>query len=448
MTRPAALAFDGLCVAVVTLLMLWPALYNGYVLLYPDSAVYVALSFAPQEYVPRGLAYPLLMYGLDWGYSLWLLIAVQAVMVAWVLHETMAVFARRRQAAWLLALGMALAVLTGLPWTIDQVMPDFFAGLVVLCILLSVLFGDRLSSVRCSVLLLIAAIGVACHTSHAPFAVGLLIFCAAVLKWQRLPLRRLTPALAATAAGIALTVLINLIVTDQAYFSRGGEQFLFSRMVGDGIVADYLREVCPRPDLSLCALKDPLPDDHNDYLWNKQEAFLALGAWQPTPELRDIIVDSLKRMPLRHAIAAVVDTVGQLLTLDLGDSLTQHGPRSTRIMEVAFPRDALDYHDARQQTGRLRPTITLLNQVQRPIQFAAMAILFALAGWMAWRGRKPTAGFCLLVLAALVLNAFICGVFSGFNNRYQSRVAWLALTGVMLVGIGYSRTGRLSDLQR
>ena len=31
----------------------------------------------------------------------------------------------------------------------------------------------------------------------------------------------------------------------------------------------------------------------------------------------------------------------------------------------------------------------------------------------------------LLVLAALLLNAAICGVLSGPNDRYQARVAWL-----------------------
>ncbi len=436
MTAPRfAVLLDLAAIGVVGAVLLWPAAYNGYPLIYPDSALYIALSFAPQEYVPRGLSYPLLIHGLHLGYSLWLVILTQALVAAWVLHETVAVFAQRWRPLWLLALGAALAILTGLPWTVDQVMPDFFAGLLALAIILPVLFPERLSAPRRFLLLALVVIAVAVHTSHAPLAIGTLLVAAAVLYWLGLPQRRLLAPLAATIGGIALVVAINLIVAGQAYYGRGGEQFAFGRLIDDGIVADYLNEVCPSADLSLCDMKDRLPQTHNDYLWFEREAFLALGGWDAKPELRRIVWDSIRRMPLRHLTAAANDTARQLVGFRLGDSLFRQSAPAALIIETAFPNEAVAFHDSLQQQNALAPTFELLDRFEWPVQLVALAALPLLAGWLMGRSDKRLAGFCLLVLAALLVNASICGVFSGASHRYQNRIAWIALVAVAAVAL-------------
>jgi len=434
MTRLARIALDGCAVLAVVALLLWPALYNGYPLIYPDSSLYIALSFAPQEYVPRGLPYPLLLYGFHLGQSLWPAIAGQALIAAWVLHETVAVFFARRRALWLLALAIVLAFLTGLPWTVDQVMPDFAAGVLVLAIVLPLLFGERLSPLRRALLLAIALVGVAIHSSHAPLALGLILAAAIVLAWLRLPLRPLLPPLAATLGGVLVAIAIHFGITGHAYYARGGEQFLFGRMVGDGIVADYLNEVCPRADFKLCALRDRLPRTNNLYLWRDLEAFELMGGWDGSPELRAIMLGSIERMPLRHAAAVVVDTSRQLFTVGLGDSLQRASPETNRIVEIAFPDDALAFHAALQQQNELKPTIRLFNLFQLPLQLGALAALPLLVIWLIGPAQTRQAAFCLLVLAALLANAFICGVFSGVAPRYQNRIVWLAVATVAVVG--------------
>lgn len=426
----------GQCAAVLAVagLLLWPAIYNGYPLLYPDSALYIALSFAPQEYPPRGLTYPVLMHGLHWGVSLWLVILAQAVLASWVLHETVAVFAVRRRAVCLLGLGALLAALTGLPWTTDQVMPDFGGGPMVLALAIVTLYGDRLNAVRRLVLLAVAALGVAIHASFAPVAVAIVLLALIARRWLRLSWRDIVRPAAATVGGAALAIAVQWAITGYPYYSQGGQQFLFGRLVDDGIVADYLDIACPNQPLQLCAFKDRLPHTHNEYLWTQPAAFKAMGGWNPSPELRHIMLDSALHMPLRHLGAVVADTARQLVHIAVGESMGPPSAPASRAVEIAFPGEADQFHAARQLRDGLDPMTRQLNVVQMPVQLAALAALVMVVALRARAGQRRSAGFGALVLAALLINAFVCGVFSGATERYQNRVAWLAVVAVLATG--------------
>ena len=68
-----------------------------------------------------------------------------------------------------------------------------------------------------------------------------------------------------------------------------------------------------------------------------------------------------------------------------------------------------------------------MNGFQIPINQAAELITLVLLV-VAWRRRdRTTTGLAILVTAAILGNAFICGSLSNPHDRYQNRVVWLAL---------------------
>jgi hypothetical protein len=430
---------DAATVATVAAFMLWPAIYNGYPLLYPDSALYIALSFAPQEYVPRGLAYPLLIGALHLGQSLWPIVLAQALLTAWLLHEVVAAFVLRHRLLTLLGLGLALALLTGLPWTVDQVMPDFLAGLLALAMALLLVNGDAFSRLRQGVLAATIALAVAVHPSHLAIALVMTVAGAAGLVWWRAPLSRLALPLVGIAGGVAVAMTLNLIVAGSAYYSKGGQQFLFGRMVDDGLVADYLEQVCLRQSLRLCDLQDRLPTSHNDYLWFQTETFDTLGGWKGSAELSHVMFDSMRLMPWRHLTAALADSARQLVTLKTGESMHPASATAADIVEIGFPKEAERFHSALQQANRLRGLIDILNRVQPGIALLALVLLPIGAAWLAWQGRRRLAGLAALAVVALAANAFTCGVFSGALDRYQNRIAWLAPAILVVVAADWRR---------
>ena len=74
--------------------------------------------------------------------------------------------------------------------------------------------------------------------------------------------------------------------------------------------------------------------------------------------------------------------------------------------------------------------------VQVPLLLLASATLPILL-WIAWRRRDPDAVLFMGILTlALLGNAFVCGALSNPNDRYQSRIAWLA---IVAIAIAFSR---------
>src|SRR5258708_36721355 len=104
------------------------------------------------------------------------------------------------------------------------------------------------------------------------------------------PRRRLALPAAALLAGIGLALTSNAIIGGQFAFTPGGADFLFGRLVQDGIVGRYLDRVCPDPTLRLCAYRSELPASNDDWMWWSQSPFYKLGGWPEfTPEARPTI---------------------------------------------------------------------------------------------------------------------------------------------------------------
>ena len=79
------------------------------------------------------------------------------------------------------------------------------------------------------------------------------------------------------------------------------------------------------------------------------------------------------------------------------------------------------------------------------LSLAALGIMLAAALWM--RRRDDMLYLPAFILAALLGNAFICGVLSNPHDRYQSRLMWTASLAAMLLAIGWLRLVRMQFLQ-
>jgi hypothetical protein len=97
-------------------------------------------------------------------------------------------------------------------------------------------------------------------------------------------------------------------------------------------------------------------------------------------------------------------------------------------IEKFAPAAATGMHAARQQHGEVG--FVAINRIHQPVALAAMLLLLAtdLPGWR----REPFADLDILAgtaTAALLANAFVCGVLSNPHDRYRARlVAPLVVT--------------------
>lgn len=426
---PARLLAFALC----NVLLLAAALINGYPLLFPDSGSYMALSIVAEELPYRTLVYAALMTVLGAQWTLWGIVAFQAVCIAWLLDQTVYLLIPRQRALWLVGLTAALVLLTGLPWYVGQIMPDVFTGGLVLSAALLVAFGGRLPLWRQLVLALILAMGTAIHASHLPVTLALVCAGFVAVRLMHRPARAAVLPALALVLGVLAIPTVHYLETGRAYMHKGGEIFLFARLIEDGIVARYLNDHCPLPDTVLCAFRDQLPSTHNGYLWEDTQAFEMAGGWEQSgPESRRIMWETLRLYPGMHVETALRSFARQLVMVRTGDYLRSSFRHNAVVVEIMLPWEAVTYHRALQQRAELQ-LFDWLNWIQVPIALAACVVLAGLCLWHWRHGDRALAAFCFLLLIGIMANAFACGTLSNPQDRYQNRVVWIA---VLAVGAG------------
>ncbi len=109
-------------IAVMALVLLAPALWNGFPLIYPDTGGYLERPLLGTLEMGRSALYgAFLLAGAP--LSFWPNIAIQALIIAWLIFLVLRAHDLARPGL-ALAIVIALALTTSLPWFASQLMPD------------------------------------------------------------------------------------------------------------------------------------------------------------------------------------------------------------------------------------------------------------------------------------------------------------------------------------
>ena len=130
-----------------------------------------------------------------------------------------------------------------------MLLTDIFAGLSVLSLFILVLHGDKISTLEKSSLFAFTAFAAATHSATlggAARAVLLRLDRAALAARKRIALAGLVQGSLTIVAGAAMLLSANFALSGQLAWTPGGYGVAFGRMLQDGIVAQYLRDHCPR----------------------------------------------------------------------------------------------------------------------------------------------------------------------------------------------------------
>lgn len=420
-----------------TIVLLVPALWNGFPFMFYDSGAFIEQAVHGRFVAERSVFYAWFLKAFWPTVSLWPAIVAQAAMTVLVMAAFARGLAPRLTAGTFFALVVALSLATGLPWNAAEVLPDILAPLLVLCLYLLGFHAASLGRARKAALIAVAVFATTAHASHLGLAAGLAV-TVALLQWAT---RRVAPSAAAPrwrlpalvfGLSLGLVVAANVARTGEWFVTRAGPSFVFGRLLQDGIVQRVLDETCPQSGYRLCAYKDILPKDANDWLWGRESPFRQLGEFAGTDaESRAIVAVALKRYPLLNLKMAILNTAEQFVSIETGDGIEPLSGVPDPILERHAPRLLDDYRAARQQ-GQI--PFRWINRLQVPLGAASIA---ALAGLLAAAVRKrqwdDRAFLPVFLLLALVGNAFICGVLSNPQDRYQSRLIWAAVFAVPLL---------------
>lgn len=407
-------------VVVATFLLLLPALYNGFPLIFADTLEYVdtgksiweGLQGRPQPfYGQRSEFYSLIALPLHReGSNLWPVIVAQAAVTAHLLalcYRSLLPWNGRRFSG-LVAL---LTLLTPAGWTVAWLLPDYTAaGLILAVYLLGPARRQlgRLERVWIGVLLVFFVL---CHGANLLLAVGLCL----------LPGRKFL------LLGLGLAIGLQCWIHGRLYGNPSlfaqTPPFLLARWVGDGLVFRYLDQHPESNRFALHPYRHLLKPNSNHFLWSPESAYNQLREHHPE------IWERVREQQFSLCLAASRAYPGRQTVILLGNAWTQYVDFSADQLRLGdypeqhfsnwSPKLAKDFERSRQRLDRL--PIAGLN--------VAFYLTTLTSIWTLWRQRgqrSPLAQRLLwTVMTGTVFNAIITGCLSAPDERYQARVIWL-----------------------
>ncbi len=432
---------------VAGLLTTWPAVYNGYPLLYPDSISYLwqgapvaralFLHKLSGYYGGRSLIYSLGILPLHWNVTPWPVVLFNAAVTSFVLWLVVRSLLPARTHAAYLAVVAFLSLFTGLGWMVGWIMPDLFGPVLYLGIYLLVFAPETLSRAERIAVAVIIWWSAAAHVTHLLVAGGLCVLLLCLRAARHQLVRRRLRAVGAVAAMLLAAAGSHLALHAYLYGkpSLTGQHppFVMARMIADGPGRWYLQRRCPELHAVICAYSSRLPDNVGDFLWS------ADGIWQRSSpaeqermrsEERAIVLGTLLAYPGAELTASAGNFWRQLYTFELSDY--DPNPWVATMVESALRGARPKYLRSRQAQQTLPDDFFTVVQDCTVVASLGVIVFWALLR----RRRTPERLVALSAIIGFVVfaNAAVTGVLSNVEARYQARVIWLVpfLAGVLV----------------
>lgn len=363
----------------------------------------------------RAVAYSLAAYILRApDPAMWLLAAAQALAAGFLSAVTLLLFTRdTRKIWWKLAF---LAIATPVAFVSGVIVPDIFAGLVILVIALIATEYARMSNGVRAASVAIAAAGITFHASHLPLGLTVTLSALAVMALMRdrqsIPPGQWALVLSPFMLGAAATIALNLVAFGGPSLTGKRYPLTLARSVANGPGKWYLEKNCSHLKFAVCEVfPDRLPDTVNGFLWGEGGV-----KERATPEQLDRIRAEESEVVLAAARAYPLHEIGQLAE-NFAKQLILFEPGLGLESKIGLDADRVPVlQPAPYSKGWIR-LVHLLTMVS----VTAGTVLL----YRRLRSDQTMMPIVAIVVAGLVLNAAICVFFSGVTDRYQARVIWL-----------------------
>src|SRR6266571_8181442 len=125
----------------IPLMLLAPALWNGYPLLQWDTGGYLARWYEGYLVPSRSTVFGLYLHFGE-GADFWINLVLQALATLWLLQLTLRVLGAK-QPLTPVAISLVLILTTALPWLASMLLTDIFAGLSILSLFLLIVGTGR-----------------------------------------------------------------------------------------------------------------------------------------------------------------------------------------------------------------------------------------------------------------------------------------------------------------
>lgn len=456
--------FDLPAAVLIAVVLLTIAVWNGSMLLFPDSVGYFRAGEAvlnvimPPDKAARIAGSPVtrdlahraadgistarsVYYGMPFALLQriggWALPIVQAGMasVALVLAIPRLVGPGRAT----LALGVAVTLLAGLAVFSATAMPDLFTGLMILAVAMFLPHWPGAGRAEQRWWAALILIGALVHKSNLALLLVFTCLYLLVMLLQHRPAKRGWALALILLVSFGAHAAVGVAVQRFSGQPPNDPPFLLARMIDDGTAGPYLAKHCDQNQYVMCRYRARLPMTANEFLWSHDPATGLMQA-VPIAEARAINNESgrlvlaiVAAYPGQQLVASLSNFVGQLGSVGVTEFAVV--PGRTTAKTPGLGTVLTEYGQT--AAGRKAMPFEAFSAIMT-VTYAISTILLAGALWQ-WHRAGGNAGSPRIaaigwIVTGIVFNAAISGVLAGVFDRYQGRVAWLmplaAMAGV------------------
>lgn len=434
-------------ILLAALSMSWIALWNGFPLLYPDSMTYMddgrlvarALFLHQRSgyYGIRSFIYSLGILPFHWNINPWPVVALQAVLVAWLLWLTVRSILMRHTVLCYLALVITLSLLTTLSWYVPLILPDILGPILYLAIYLIVFAPETLSRTERWALYFLSWWCIASHATHLMLAASICVLLGMVALFSRSKRIARLKSVAQVALVLIAAAASQLALNGYLYGhpSLNGERppFLTARIIADGPGRWYLDKNCGRLNWIICRHLGQVSSDPDNFLWGSD------GLWpnltpdegsQLMQEEMPFVLATLRAYPAAELKRASLSVWEQLGIFGLNDL----DPSGYTLSQFPYVLPAARAAYLRSRQGRSAIPLDDITSFQFWVVIASLAIVVAFAPWLAHKRPSRLLGLTLIVFVVELANALVTSTLSMVEDRFQARVVWMVplLAGLLI----------------
>ena len=418
------------------LFLTWPALLNRYPLLYPDSIGYMqdGRSVAAALFLHRSVDamrsefYSLGIFPFHWNLTPWPIVALQALLTAYVLWLTIRSIVPNPTASLYLASTALLGLFTTVSWYVSLLMPDILGALVYLAIYLLLFARETLSRTESVLLSLLAIWGITAHATHLMLAAGLCAFLTVLflLRWPPIAYRGRALAHIAALVAVAAAAQLSLHAFLYGHPSLSGNHppYLMARIIADGPGALYLQQHCAGLNWAICADVGHLPNNDDDFLWDPAGIWAAADeqtGQRLLAEEMPLVRATLRAYPRQQLTVSFANFTHQFNDFGVNDFDNNTWMQNA----LAGPLPSTHAQYLRSLQARSAVPSNFFTILQRWVVILSAFVLAALLPYLIRHRRQRLLGLLAIVVPTLIANAFVTAVLSSSDSRYQARIIWL-----------------------
>ena len=418
----------GLIILAGTLITIFPALQNGYPLIYFDSDTYINLGMklAPNKTNPFG--YGIFVWLFSMKLSLWPVIFVQSLIINSLIFRVLKDFFQNNSLIiYYLIIIVILSLFTGFSWFSSMIMADIFVAVMLLAVYLFMKENASKQMIYISGIVILFAASTHFTITFNLFLLSILFTL--ITYFKRKELSNYKSQLYKSLL-LVLPILILFILKSDDFFRKDVKDkgvshvFIMARLMETGILDDYLDKNCEEKQYDLCNYINQFPNSQSEFVWEKTSPLYLTDGWKDTNnEYREIIRDIFSKPYYLGMLAykSIISGVRQIFCYDIELITLNEESSINQTLSKHFKHEIKKFRTSKQFRNLVN-----LNAVNS-IQNILIIVSLAMTVYFLLNRKNKIYTLAFVLFTGIVFNAIVCGTISTVVNRYQARVAWLLI---------------------